>query len=92
MWRIVRSIVAVNTDMLHVMDSSDLKRSFGTRVRARREQLGLSQERLALQIHMDRTAIAKIECGQRSVTLLTMTKLAHGLQTTMSELVEGLDL
>lgn len=73
------------------MSAIDLDSSLGARVRARRKTLGLSQERLALNIGMDRTAIAKIEHGRRSVTLMTLAKLAGGLKTTMSEMVEGLD-
>lgn len=51
---------------------TDLDRSLGARVRARRGVLGLSQERLALSIDPDRTAIAKVEHGRRSVTLFTL--------------------
>lgn len=51
------------------MDESSLKKSFGLRCRQLRDQTGLSQEKLALLINMDRSYYASIETGLRNVTL-----------------------
>ena len=70
------------------MDLTDIDRSVGARIRARRTHLELSQERLAALAGMDRTAVGKIERGERGVTVGTLFKLARALRTTMSDLLE----
>ena len=52
--------------------------------------MGMTQESLARAARMDRTAIGKIERGERSVTIGTLGKLARALRTTMAQLLEGL--
>ena len=56
------------------MDESSLKKSFGLRCRQLRDQTGLSQEKLALLINMDRSYYASIETGLRNVTLVRKHK------------------
>lgn len=73
------------------MNADDLTRSVGLRIRLRREQLGLSQEQLAVDARMDRTAIGKIERGERSVTISTLSRIAKALRVSMSRLLESLD-
>ncbi|WP_455139964.1 helix-turn-helix domain-containing protein [Thermophilibacter sp.] len=68
-----------------------LKKSFGNRCRQLRDQAGLSQEKLALAIGMDRSCYASIETGTRNVTLVNMSKIAHGLGVSLSELLEGVE-
>lgn len=71
------------------MDESGLKKSFGLRCRQLRDQTGLSQEKLALLINMDRSYYASIETGLRNVTLVNMAKIADGLGVDLSELLQG---
>lgn len=71
------------------MDESSLKKSFGLRCRQLRDQTGLSQEKLALLINMDRSYYASIETGLRNVTLVNMAKIADGLGVDLSELLQG---
>ena len=73
------------------MDESSLKKSFGLRCRQLRDQTGLSQEKLALLINMDRSYYASIETGLRNVTLVNMAKIADGLGVPLTELFFGLD-
>lgn len=54
-----------------------------------RDQMGLSQERFALSIGMDRSYYASIETGARNVTLLNMAKIAGGFRVNLSELLKG---
>jgi transcriptional regulator with XRE-family HTH domain len=63
----------------------------GQAIRAQREQLGLSQEKLAEQCGFDRTYISMLERGTRNPSLLNLLKLAKGLQTSVSTLTEVLD-
>lgn len=64
---------------------------FGRGIRARREELGLSQEKLAERCGFDRTYISMLERGTRNPSLLNVVKLAKGLGTSVSNLTEVLD-
>lgn len=63
----------------------------GQAIRTRREQLGLSQEKLAEQCGFDRTYISMLERGKRNPSLLNLLKLANGLKTSVSKLAEVYD-
>lgn len=55
------------------------------RIRHRREQLDMSQEELASKIgYKDRTAVSKMENGQRQIKQSMIVKLAAALDTTPS--------
>ncbi len=62
----------------------------GNRIRALRMQTGLSQEKFALKIGMDRTYLASVEAGQRNISICNIKKIADGLCVTLSELFAGL--
>lgn len=64
--------------------------AFGARVRARREELGWSQEVAADHIGMHWTYLGRVERGQRSLRLESVLKLAAGLQTTPGRLLDDL--
>ena len=63
---------------------------FGARVRARRQQLGLSQEALADQSELHWTFIGQVERGQRNLSLHNIVRIAKGLDSDPGELVRGL--
>lgn len=63
----------------------------GQAIRNQREQLGLSQEKLAERCGFDRTYISMLERGKRNPSLLNLLKLAKGLQTSVSRLTEVCD-
>ncbi len=63
----------------------------GQAIRTQREQLGLSQEKLAEQCGFDRTYISMLERGKRNPSLLNLLKLAKGLKTSVSKLTEVYD-
>ena len=69
---------------------SDATAAFGRRVRARREELGLSQERLADAAGLHWTFIGQVERGQRNLTLHNILKLAAALRCDPGELIAGL--
>jgi transcriptional regulator with XRE-family HTH domain len=64
---------------------------FGDRVRARRRELGLSQEALAEKTGLHRTYIGSLERGQRNVAVLNILTLCRALETTPGRLLDGLD-
>ncbi len=63
---------------------------FGTRVRARRYELGLTQEQLAERSEFHWTYVSSVERGERNVTLRSIVHLAVALELDPAELVSGL--
>ena len=63
---------------------------FGQRVKKLRNNLGISQEKFALSINMDRTYFSSVENGKRNVSLNNILKIANGLGVTLEELFRGL--
>lgn len=63
----------------------DITVRFGERLKELRAQKGISQEKFALQIGMNRTYYASVEAGRRNVSLRNILKIAEGLDITLSE-------
>ena len=55
-------------------------RKLGNRIQNLRKQTGLSQEKFALQINMDRTYFASVEAGKRNISIRNIKKIADGLR------------
>ena len=72
------------------MSPHDLNRSVGDRIAARRDELGKDQDTLSLDAGVDRRTVQRIEAGETSAKIETLYLLAGALDTTMSELLEGL--
>jgi len=64
-------------------------KKFGERIKELRLKLGLSQEKFALLIDMDRTYYASIESGKRNVSLRNIEKISKGFGISISELFQG---
>ncbi|MDP0398922.1 helix-turn-helix domain-containing protein [Tsukamurella strandjordii] len=64
--------------------------TFGARLRARRIELGLSQEAAAVRCGVHSSYFARAERGQRSSRIETVMRLADGLDTTPGDLLNGL--
>ena len=62
----------------------------GNRIRELRLQAGLSQEKFALKINMDRTYYASVESGKRNIAIINIKKIADGLGITLCELFKGM--
>lgn len=62
----------------------------GKRVRARRDELGISQERLAHRTGLHWTFIGQVERGRRNPSTLNLLKLAYGLEIDAGQLVTTL--
>ena len=61
----------------------------GRAVRARRAELGLSQEKLASTSGLDRSFVGEIDRGQRNVTMPTLLRIALALDTTPGTLIDA---
>lgn len=64
--------------------------NLGNRIKELRQKTGLSQEKFALKIEMDRTYFASVEAGRRNIAIINIKKIADGLGVTLSELFKGL--
>ena len=62
---------------------------FGKRIKELRKQTGLSQEKFAFKIGLDRTYYASIESGKRNVSLKNIEKIASGFDISISQLFIG---
>ncbi|WP_233271046.1 helix-turn-helix domain-containing protein [Microcystis aeruginosa] len=61
-------------------------------IREHRAALGISQEELGLRCHLDRTYISGLERGVRNPSLTALVTLAKGLNITVSQLLENLEI
>jgi transcriptional regulator with XRE-family HTH domain len=62
----------------------------GRRVRDRRRELGLSQEKVAERAGFDRTYISKIERGRQNLASHNVILLAQALNLDPGDLMRGL--
>ena len=61
---------------------------FANRIKELRQQQGLSQEKFALKIDMDRTYYASVEAGKRNVSIKNIKKIADGFEISLEEICE----
>lgn len=68
----------------------NIQQAFGLKVQQLRKETGMSQEKFALSIDMDRTYLASVEAGKRNISLCNIEKIAGGLNISVSELLSGI--
>ena len=71
--------------------SISLQESFGMCVRKFRLETGLSQEKFALKIDMDRTYYASVESGKRNLSIMNIEKIALGLGISLTDLFSAVE-
>jgi transcriptional regulator with XRE-family HTH domain len=62
----------------------------GQRIRARRHELGMSQEGLAHAAGMDRSYVGRIERGEHNLTFTALVRLARAMECDVAALTVGL--
>lgn len=67
-----------------------ITKDLGSRIKELRQKTGLSQEKFALKIGMDRTYFASVEAGKRNISIINLKKIADGLGVTLSDMFMGL--
>lgn len=67
-----------------------ITQKIGVRIRELRTQLGISQEKFAMKISMDRTYFASVELGKRNISIVNIEKIANGLGVSLSELFQNI--
>lgn len=61
--------------------------ALGLAVKARREQLGLTQEQVYLRTDIHQRYISNVETGKRNPSYASLRRLAEGLELSASELI-----
>jgi transcriptional regulator with XRE-family HTH domain len=69
---------------------SDALQVLGSRVRDRRQELGLSQEALGDVSGLHWTFVGQVERGRRNLSFHNLLRLAQALQVDPADLVRGL--
>lgn len=69
------------------MNADEKRIALGSAIRARREEQGLSQQKLALMIGSSKSHIWRIESGRVSVGLDDLGRIADALDIRVSKLV-----
>jgi transcriptional regulator with XRE-family HTH domain len=64
-------------------------RAFGRNLREARGQAGLTQAQLSAAAPLDRAAISRLECGERSPDMPTLLRVCAALKTTPADLLRG---
>lgn len=67
---------------------ADIRLRFGLAIKARREQLIMTQEGLADTAGIHRTYLSDVERGSRNLSLINIERLAAALSLSMSELFQ----
>lgn len=65
-----------------------ITKALGERIKDLRNRKGISQEKFALGIGMDRTYFASVEAGRRNISICNIKKIADGLGVSLSELFD----
>ena len=66
-----------------------IERAVGERIHSLRDRRALSQAALARLARMSQSNLARIEVGDRSATLASLSRVARALQVDLAELVSG---
>jgi transcriptional regulator with XRE-family HTH domain len=69
----------------------DIRERFGFAVKVRREELGLTQEDLADKAGIHRTYLSDIERGARNPSLVSIERVAAGLELALSDLFRRIE-
>ncbi|HEX8085236.1 MAG TPA: helix-turn-helix transcriptional regulator [Solirubrobacteraceae bacterium] len=70
------------------MEAPEVKAAVGAALRARRVELGLSQDALAARAGINRTYISSAERGLRNLSLVNLVRLARALDIPAAGLLE----
>lgn len=61
-----------------------IRQKVGHRIRELRNNLRISQEKLALAANLDRTYIASVESGKRNISIVNLEKIVNALDCTLA--------
>ena len=73
------------------MNNEDILSEFGKCLRKARIARGLSQEKLAAIVNLDRTYISLLERGKRNPSLVCIALLCNALEVKLAKFFEQID-
>jgi|TARA_B100000959_G_scaffold194464_1_gene203357 transcriptional regulator with XRE-family HTH domain len=85
------TMIQKDDEVGHVFSSDDVCRVVGERVRDARRALGLTMAQFAETAEISLGMVSKIEHGQTSPSLSTLTRLAHASRVPITAFFRGLD-
>jgi transcriptional regulator with XRE-family HTH domain len=62
--------------------------ALGSTIRERRLKMGMSQERLALEVGLDRSYVGGVERGEHNVALMNIVKISGCLKLSAAKLLD----
>ena len=63
----------------------------GLRIKSLRESRSMTQEQLGFESGLDRTYVSDLERGNRNLSYTGLTKIAKGLNISISEMLVNID-
>ncbi|HLX91361.1 MAG TPA: helix-turn-helix transcriptional regulator [Puia sp.] len=69
-------------------EEKDLLRKIGARIVRIRKERQITQFELASRFHADKQTVQRIEAGLTNATILTLLKVAKGLEVTLAEIID----
>jgi transcriptional regulator with XRE-family HTH domain len=69
------------------MDSDQILKKIGARIKKIRELKGISQQDLAASCNFEKANMSRIEAGRTNFTISTLSKISKALNTTIADLV-----
>lgn len=72
------------------MDEEAILHELGSRIRAQRKRIGLTQEQLALVADVDRSYYGAVERGERNITFTVLCRLCLALECDVAALTNGI--
>jgi transcriptional regulator with XRE-family HTH domain len=83
----ISQITLIHSDMSKQnIENSTLLVSIGENVRLLRKRKGFSQEKLAEMADLHTTTISEIECGKSNLTIISLERIAHALDSSITSL------
>src|SRR6185369_338254 len=73
------------------METQDVRKIFGSELRRRRKELGLSQEEFGERANLHRTYVSDVEAGKRNPSLQSMQRLASAVGTSIGSVFGAME-
>ena len=81
-------VMTKKTDSTEQKDKIEIQTKFGKRLAEIRNKKGITQEKFAFDLGIDRTYVSYIERGERNPSLFVLWKMAKSLDVKLSELTD----
>ena len=73
------------------MSEKEFLLKFGQRIKELRLDTGLSQEKFALKIDMDRTYFSSVEAGKRNISICNIEENYRRIRSSLSDFFKGIE-